>query len=119
MSDDNTDEQKVSEFLMNGKKVDGKAFLLRRLGNECAICGFKPQHASQMSIHEVGGRVDAAGEVPSNLLKSKSGFLVLLSNIENLVPLCLNCHALAHQYPFHKQVAEAIERWRAKPRRKK
>jgi len=119
MSEENPDDQTVSEFLMNGKKVDGKAFLLRKLGNECAICGFKARHPSQMSIHEVGGRVDAAGEHPSNLLQSKSGFLVLLANIESLVPLCLNCHALAHQYPFHKEVAEAIDRWRARPRRKK
>ena len=107
---------------MNGRAVrqkarDFKAKLLKELGGRCAVCGMVPSHVCQIDLHERNGRIATkVGKStiynPSKLIATLWGKQLIWKNLDELIPLCRNCHILLTCKVCKAKTQTSIENWR-------
>jgi hypothetical protein len=69
-----------------------------------------------MDIHERNGRIAPTKDRPTMLLRSKQGVLLLFERIDDLVPLCRNCHVLFGYRETSLEVKKRLASWQ-RPKR--
>jgi len=95
------------------RKDKRKSNILDAIGcRNCALCGFQPRSLAQIDFHEIdnGKKI---GKSPANVLMYKGSEEYYLGCLDNIVPLCKNCHALVHNIDFRDEMAGKLLEWKA------
>jgi len=112
----NPDKIAANDARKRERRDSAKKFILEALGGCCALCGFKPQVNAQIHLHELNGNIAKKhgnnnwrpGQV---LLMSRHQHLIF-DNLNEIVPLCGNCHTLAHHKTTREETCRRIVEWK-------
>lgn len=90
--------------------------IVRMLGGKCAFCGFVPIDNCQIDLHERNGRVGRTRNggivTPAALNGVQYGRKQLLEHIDEIIPLCRNCHVRLTCFKCREEVKAKLENWR-------
>lgn len=104
--------------LQRDRRYAFKSQVFGLLGNKCASCGFIPKHVCQIDFHERNGRIarsigkNDTWTNPAKLRGLAYGRQLILKHIDEIVPLCRNCHVKLTCLDCKQDMTERIANWR-------
>jgi len=93
-----------------------KKRVLELTGGRCALCGFIPEDICQIDLHESKGNIahrNGLGHQDPGFMMSNKRFNLFLGHLDEIVPLCKNCHALVHSAKASAEMEQRIAAWKA------